>query len=937
MLPGSRQQSMGNSATALIDESHAVFANPASGGLLREWYWSASYCKWIADVYNASLIAGKSLATPWSNRTLISAGVLYQGVGEFDSSDRTASPVSANDMVLALNLGQPLTFLTQNLSIGVDVKYLASKLAQYDANTWVFDTGALYRTPRFKLSKNANGLFPYGILSAGVSVTNMGEPLTFIRQATPLPKEVRAGLAFYAGRHNGLQLQLAADYHDRRDEGSHMAFGAELAWNNRFAINAGFDNSNDLLDKYSLGFSIGLDDQSSILGDRIPGHNNAMRMDLASMNEREFFHLTYRGTASHYPIGPEAFEFATPYLGSIVYSDSVMLSCRLSRDPDLYDDLHYMILMDQDSVKLANKIAHLQQNASEFMQATHNDLMLSRQELGTPVTQARRLTGGDYYWAAVAYDQDHHLRFAKKKDHIIASFYVPYPDLVAEEITFTYDPWITQDDYHGKLRIRFANQGEHWAKNVQWTITDSLASPLAGNPPTQGTVILKSDRLPVLLPGEERIVELDWNTNQLGRHLLRLDIQSTPSQENRRDNNHLQKFLYTIPKGRFFTADTAQVITAVTRSFAIPIITEVCFDTNGTRVKDEYLLKKVIEPPLDIISRRMVQHRDIKIHLQGFIDPNSGETELELANRRSQAVRDTLIHKGVRPEQIEILPGIQLARRYIPANPQDARWVFEERRYVKITTDSTYVPTLFAPLNYVDVENTEATVLFDSQIRSAVAVDEGIVRLHVEAARDSFPADVSRQTLLQGVTTWSMPVHDYFKVNPWLNQPTQYAIQLKDSLGRTFKTHPKTFLPTGKAQLGEHTVAFPLQFNKSDPLYSFYWANILESIEELLTEPSRRFRFLGHACAIGAAPYNLRLSDKRAKSFHDGFLDYMKEHYPEGYQLVLTHTDEAKGYGESKPLGVIRSNSETIIIGDNNLPTGRKLNRRIEIYFYIKK
>jgi outer membrane protein OmpA-like peptidoglycan-associated protein len=320
-----------------------------------------------------------------------------------------------------------------------------------------------------------------------------------------------------------------------------------------------------------------------------------------------------------------------------------------------------------------------------------------------------------------------------------------------------------------------------------------------------------------------------------------------------------------------------------------------------------------------------------------FIDPNANEMDLDLANRRSQAVRDTLLHKGVRTEQIEIIPGERLVRRYIPANPEDARWVFEERRYVKITTDSLHVPTLFAPLNYVDVENITAPVLFESQIRSALSVHDGLVRMQVETAQDSFPADVSKRTMLQGVTPWPVPVQDYFKVNPWLNQPTQYTIQIADSLGRSFKTHPKTFLPTGKAELGEHTVAFPLKFNKSDPLYSFYWANILESIEELLTDPARRFRFLGHACAIGAAPYNMRLSDKRAKSFHDGFLAYIEEHYPEGYQRVLDHTDDAKGYGESRPLGVIRSSGETLIIGDNNLPTGRKLNRRIEIYFYIKK
>jgi len=153
-------------------------------------------------------------------------------------------------------------------------------------------------------------------------------------------------------------------------------------------------------------------------------------------------------------------------------------------------------------------------------------------------------------------------------------------------------------------------------------------------------------------------------------------------------------------------------------------------------------------------------------------------------------------------------------------------------------------------------------------------------------------------------------------------------------LDRVFKSYPRPFLPIGKADLREHTVAFPLQFNKADPLYSFYWANILESIEEILSDPQKRFRFNGHACAIGKAPYNLNLSRTRAISFHDSFLDYIEKNYPDMYKRIMKRTDPAQGYGESMPLGVIRSDGEKVVIGENNLPTGRKLNRRIEINFY---
>jgi len=935
MPPGSRLQSMGNSVTALLDDHHVVFANPASGSYLREWYWSASYTKWIADINNASLLAGKSLTTPWSRRTQFNLGWLYQGVGEFDSSEKDATQVSANDWVLSVNVGQPLSFLSDRLAVGVDAKYLSSRLAQYSAHTWVFDSGLMYRTPRFALSRNPNSLFQHGIISIGLSADNMGKPLTFIRQRTPLPREMRAGLAFYAGSHNGVQVQLAADYHTRRDEGDHLGFGAEVSWDERFAIQGGYNSSNDLLEKYSFGLSLRLDDQSSPLSGVLPGKNNALRLDFASMNEQDFFHHTYRGTVSHFPVGPEGFEFVTPPSNTKVYSDSVMLSCQVSREPDLFDGVKYLLLFDHDSSKVAQKLDLLKLNAGHYLQAPDTDLMMTVKDLRAPQAAATGLTGGDYYWAMVAYDADNHIRLANKGHRVIDHFKVPMADLIAEDVTFEHNAWITTDEYHGKLRVRLSNMGQHWAKDVIYAIYDSLQTAAPNVVGSFEKKVLRTGQLPVMLPGESRFLTIDWNTPHLGKHGISVEIKTRqPIKELNRNNNQIVKSFYTIPKGLFAAQDTMQIITAITRSFALPIITEVCFDTNATTVKEEYLLKKIVDPPLDILSERLVKHRDIHIRLQGFIDPNSGETDPDLANRRAEAVRDSMMHKGVLAEQISILPGVVLAPRYVPSNPEDARWVFEERRFVKITTDDAHVPVLFSPLNYVDVENITSPVLFISDIKSAVALQRGVVTLQTEIVQDSLLVESPSRTYVHGPITWEIPVHDYFKKSPWINQQIQYVVHLTDSLQRTFRTYPRSFLPVGKAELREHTVAFPLQFNKTDPLYSFYWASILESIEEIFTDPQKRFRFFGHACAIGNAAYNLRLSEERALSFHDSFLKYVEQNYPAVFNRIVRRTDSAKGYGEDKPLGVIRSSGETVLIGENNLPTGRKFNRRIEINFY---
>ena len=45
-------------------------------------------------------------------------------------------------------------------------------------------------------------------------------------------------------------------------------------------------------------------------------------------------------------------------------------------------------------------------------------------------------------------------------------------------------------------------------------------------------------------------------------------------------------------------------------------------------------------------------------------------------------------------------------------------------------------------------------------------------------------------------------------------------------------------------------------------------------------------------------------------------------------------TDRPQGFGETRPASIMRSTGEITLIGDNSTPTGRKINRRIEINFF---
>ena len=272
MLHGSREVGTAGTMTAALDHTYSFYANPAATGFLREWQWSATYTNWISDVYNASFLYGMKIAMPWSRLTRFSIGANYLGIPEFTNSSQAGTLVSGNNLLVTGSLGQPLSFLTSNLSLGANLKYFNSNLADFKADAFVFDLGMLYRTPRIGFQTLSFGLFEYIILSGGISLTNTGSAMMFISEETPLPRTLRGGLAMNLGKHHGLQFSLGGDYREIRDEDGYFTIGSEISWRQLFAVRMGYSWEENLLGHFTFGGSIRFDDQ--IINNTIFGIKN---------------------------------------------------------------------------------------------------------------------------------------------------------------------------------------------------------------------------------------------------------------------------------------------------------------------------------------------------------------------------------------------------------------------------------------------------------------------------------------------------------------------------------------------------------------------------------------------------------------------------------------------------------------------------------------
>ena len=436
IIPGARQQALSGTVAGLLDETYAFYANPGATGFLREWQWSLTYTNWIADIYNMSANYGQALRLPWAPKARGILGLNYLGVREFDSSKGTAPPASANNLLALGSLGFPLEFISPNFSVGASLKYFHSTLGQFSAGAWMTDLGVLWRTPRFRLSKT-RGLLKYGIFSAGASLSQMGPPIRFISQKTPLPLTFRGGIAFYAGSHNGIQLQLAADYTKVRDEVGGVTLGGEISFGQIIAVRAGYNFKNRLLSKYTFGMGIRLDDYSSPLRNLLPGRKHALKMDMAALQNMDFFSNAYRATVTDIPIGPEYFEIQDS--GRKVYTekDSIVLHWQATQDPDLFDDVRDGIYVTpaRDSLLRFIRAAKAgKENFSEkpvqavffaFADAStvHVDLEKNLLQVNLPPQPP-----GDYYWTTWAVDDDGHVRFADYGGTSVAHFrVVPVP------------------------------------------------------------------------------------------------------------------------------------------------------------------------------------------------------------------------------------------------------------------------------------------------------------------------------------------------------------------------------------------------------------------------------------------------------------------------------------------------------------------------------
>lgn len=213
---GARGLGMGGACTALADDAHAVYWNPAGLARLEKREAAASH----SELGNSTRQDFLAYAHPTSQGTL-AAGLTYLSQGKIDGRDglgRRTAGYDASDAAVSLGYGRKL----EVADLGAAVKYLRSHIAGAEAQGVAADIGA----------KRA-----FGRVSVGAALRNVGPGLKYQDQRNDLPLRLAVGAAYkFAGGH----AAAAEAVNGPRGAGTDASFGGEYQAVKNLYLRAGY-------------------------------------------------------------------------------------------------------------------------------------------------------------------------------------------------------------------------------------------------------------------------------------------------------------------------------------------------------------------------------------------------------------------------------------------------------------------------------------------------------------------------------------------------------------------------------------------------------------------------------------------------------------------------------------------------------------------------
>jgi len=221
---GARPLAMGEAYVALADDASSIYWNPAGLSFLNYPEVLYMYNQWFIDIKHQNF----DVAFPTENGTFAGAFTLLDSgdILGYDSGGAQTTTIKASDSSLGFAWGRSLN---DRFSVGIGLKYISETLENYQGNSTAIDLGLIYKfNPAF---------------SIGAAMQNIGSPVRFITEDTPLPMTMRLGMA-YKRKFFEDDIILATDYVSLSDQTSSTNLGFEYLFRDILALRTGSAGGN---------------------------------------------------------------------------------------------------------------------------------------------------------------------------------------------------------------------------------------------------------------------------------------------------------------------------------------------------------------------------------------------------------------------------------------------------------------------------------------------------------------------------------------------------------------------------------------------------------------------------------------------------------------------------------------------------------------------
>lgn len=225
-----RAASMGGAYTAVAEDASAAFWNPA--GLA--WSSSKSFVfmhhSWIADI--SQEFASAHLLTGKHNIALSVNLLTMQDIEIRDMA--SDEPYGTTEWIVFSGMMSYATFITDDIAVGFNLKYLFEKLYLEKASGWAIDLG-------IKKKNIIEGL------DLGLTLQNIGQMSKLKKESTPLPFIVNTGIGYHLPvLILGKNPLIAADVQYIKDESMYYHVGSQLDLHKYFVLRFGWIAGNNM-------------------------------------------------------------------------------------------------------------------------------------------------------------------------------------------------------------------------------------------------------------------------------------------------------------------------------------------------------------------------------------------------------------------------------------------------------------------------------------------------------------------------------------------------------------------------------------------------------------------------------------------------------------------------------------------------------------------